>query len=77
MGGMHPASRLQGFGPSIFAEMTRLANLHGAVNLAQGFPDFPGPAFVKQAAIDAIRADRNQYARSSGSSSWCRRSPRR
>lgn len=64
----HPvaASRTRGFGPSIFAEMTRLAKEHGAVNLAQGFPDFAGPEFVKQAAIDAIRADRNQYARSAG-----------
>jgi N-succinyldiaminopimelate aminotransferase len=66
MRGPFPATRLQGFGTSIFAEMTRLAQEHGAVNLAQGFPDFPGPAFVKEAAIDAIRADRNQYARSSG-----------
>lgn len=64
----HPiaAARTRGLGPSIFAEMTRLAREHGAVNLAQGFPDFAGPDFVKQAAIEAIRADRNQYARSAG-----------
>lgn len=60
------ASRIRGFGTSIFAEMTRLANEHGAVNLAQGFPDFPGPDFVKEAAVEAIRADRNQYARMAG-----------
>ena len=46
--------------------MTRLANEHGAVNLAQGFPDFDGPDFVKEAAIEAIRAGRGQYARMSG-----------
>ncbi len=36
--------------------------LHGAINLAQGYPDFPAPAFIKQAAVDAINADVNQYA---------------
>lgn len=41
--------------------MTRLANAAGAVNLAQGFPDFPAPAFLKQAAADAIAANHNQY----------------
>jgi N-succinyldiaminopimelate aminotransferase len=46
--------------------MTRLANLHGAVNLAQGFPDFAGPAFAKDAAIAAIREGRGQYARMTG-----------
>lgn len=58
--------RLAGFGTSIFTEMTRLATEHGAVNLAQGFPDFDGPEFVKDAAIDAIRAGHGQYARMSG-----------
>ena len=42
--------------------MTRLALRHGAINLAQGFPDFPAPAALKQAAADAIAADINQYA---------------
>ncbi|MCH7824767.1 MAG: aminotransferase class I/II-fold pyridoxal phosphate-dependent enzyme [Acidobacteria bacterium] len=42
--------------------MTRKAMIHDAINLAQGFPDFPAPAIVKQAAIDAIDADINQYA---------------
>jgi aminotransferase len=42
--------------------MTRLANEHGAINLAQGFPDFPAPELLKEAAVAAIRADVNQYA---------------
>src|SRR5688572_4584894 len=42
--------------------MTRLAHRHQAVNLSQGFPDFPAPAAIKQAAADAIFADINQYA---------------
>jgi len=62
----HLSARLQGFGQSIFAEMTQLAVAHGAVNLGQGFPDFDGPEFVKQAAIAAIGAGHNQYCRSSG-----------
>lgn len=60
------AARLRPFGPTIFAEISRLAALHGAVNLAQGFPDFAGPDFVKEAAVRAIREDRNQYARMAG-----------
>jgi N-succinyldiaminopimelate aminotransferase len=65
---MRPAlsSKLAGFGTTIFAEMTRLANEHGAINLAQGFPDFDGPEFVKEAAIAAIRAGHGQYARVNG-----------
>ncbi len=58
--------KLEGFGTTIFTEMTRLANEHGAVNLSQGFPDFDGPDFVKEAAIEAVRAGRGQYARMSG-----------
>ena len=42
--------------------MTRLNQLHGGVNLSQGFPDFPAPAAVKEAACAAIQADVNQYA---------------
>ncbi len=59
-------SRLQGFGTSIFAEITQLAVANDAVNLGQGFPDFDGPDFVKQAAIEAIEAGHNQYMRSAG-----------
>ena len=50
------------FTESVIREMTRLALQHGAVNLAQGFPDFPAPAEVKEAARAAIAADDNQYA---------------
>jgi len=64
--GITGAARTQGFGTSIFSEMTRLAIKHQAVNLGQGFPDFPGPDFVKDAAREAIYADRNQYAPSHG-----------
>src|SRR5688572_7811091 len=60
------AARLRPFGTTIFTEMTRLAVKHGAVNLAQGFPDFAGPEFGKEAAVRAIREDRNQYARMPG-----------
>lgn len=62
----HLASRLQGFGTTIFAEMTQLAMRHDAVNLGQGFPDFEGPAEVRDAAIRAIQDGHNQYARSHG-----------
>jgi N-succinyldiaminopimelate aminotransferase len=54
-------SRLQGFGTTIFAEMSALAVATGAVNLGQGFPDTDGPAEIAEAAIDAIRAGHNQY----------------
>ncbi|MCA9629464.1 MAG: aminotransferase class I/II-fold pyridoxal phosphate-dependent enzyme [Myxococcales bacterium] len=60
------SSRLQGFGTTIFAEMTRLALEHGALNLGQGFPDFDAPEEVKQAAQRAIAEGNNQYARSFG-----------
>ncbi|MEO6323546.1 MAG: methionine aminotransferase [Thermoanaerobaculia bacterium] len=58
--------RLEPFGTTIFTEMTRLALQHGAINLAQGFPDFDGPDFAKDAAVEAIRAGHGQYARMSG-----------
>jgi N-succinyldiaminopimelate aminotransferase len=54
-------SRLQGFGTTIFAEMSALAVRTGAINLGQGFPDTDGPAEVAEAAIAAIRAGHNQY----------------
>jgi N-succinyldiaminopimelate aminotransferase len=53
--------RLQPFGTTIFAEMSALALETGAINLGQGFPDTDGPEVVKEAAVDAIRAGRNQY----------------
>jgi aspartate/methionine/tyrosine aminotransferase len=49
------------FSESVIREMTRLANVHGAINLGQGFPDFPAPDEVKEAARRAIAEDHNQY----------------
>jgi N-succinyldiaminopimelate aminotransferase len=60
------AERVSGFGTSIFTEISALAVQHQAVNLGQGFPDFAGPTWLKQAAIDAINADLNQYAPAPG-----------
>lgn len=56
------ATRTHSFTESVIREMTRVAREHDAVNLAQGFPDFPAPDLLKEAACDAIRADVNQYA---------------
>jgi len=50
------------FTESVIREMTRQAMLYGAVNLAQGFPDFAAPAEIKAAARAAIESDVNQYA---------------
>jgi aminotransferase len=50
------------FTESVIREMTREAMKHGAVNLSQGFPDFPAPADIKEAAARAIAANVNQYA---------------
>ena len=55
-------SKLPSSGVSIFATMTRLANEHGAINLAQGFPNFPAPGALKEAAARAVCDDINQYA---------------
>jgi aspartate/methionine/tyrosine aminotransferase len=60
------AQRVAGFGTTIFTEMSALAVQHSAVNLGQGFPDFPGPEFIKRAAADAVAADLNQYAPMAG-----------
>jgi aspartate/methionine/tyrosine aminotransferase len=56
------SDKVEHFTESVIREMTRQAMLHGAVNLAQGFPDFPAPADIKQAAQRAVAADVNQYA---------------
>ena len=61
-----PATRVRGFGTTVFAEFSALALQHNAVNLGQGFPNFPAPDFIKNAAKEAIDADLNQYARSAG-----------
>jgi aminotransferase len=50
------------FTESVIREMTRVCLKHNGVNLAQGFPDFPAPAEIKDAALKAIQADLNQYA---------------
>lgn len=60
------ARRLQSFGQTIFTEMSRLAIAHEAVNLGQGFPNFDGPDFIKDAALNAMRSGKNQYAPLSG-----------
>lgn len=56
------ARRVSSFADSVFGEMTRLARLHNAVNLSQGFPDFDAPQAVKDAACASIQAEQNQYA---------------
>jgi aspartate/methionine/tyrosine aminotransferase len=61
------AARTATFTESVIREMTRLANQHEAINLAQGFPDFPMPAPMKEAACAAIHGDINQYAITWGS----------
>ncbi|KAK7351130.1 hypothetical protein VNO77_10351 [Canavalia gladiata] len=65
----HPlqvAKRLEKFQTTIFTQMSLLAIKHEALNLGQGFPNFDGPEFVKEAAIQAIRDGKNQYARGNG-----------
>ncbi len=56
------SARTAQFTESVIREMTRQAIIHGAVNLAQGFPDFPAPADIKEKACEAINADINQYS---------------
>jgi N-succinyldiaminopimelate aminotransferase len=57
----HLTAKLQGFGTTIFAEMSGLAVSTGSVNLGQGFPDTDGPSEVLDAAVQAIRDGLNQY----------------
>jgi len=57
----HLTAKLQGFGTTIFAEMSALAVQTESVNLGQGFPDTEGPREVLDAAIDAINGGLNQY----------------
>jgi L-glutamine---4-(methylsulfanyl)-2-oxobutanoate aminotransferase len=56
------SDKVSHFTESVIREMTRQAMVHGAINLAQGFPDFPAATEIKKAAQDAIAADVNQYA---------------
>ncbi|KAK7282742.1 hypothetical protein RIF29_11762 [Crotalaria pallida] len=65
----HPlqvAKRLEKLKANVFTQWTMLGNKYGAINLGQGFPNFDGPEFVKEAAIQAIRDGKNQYARDYG-----------
>jgi N-succinyldiaminopimelate aminotransferase len=57
----HLTSRLQGFGTTVFAEMSALAVATGSVNLGQGFPDYPGPPEVLDVARAAIGTAADQY----------------
>jgi len=59
---VHTAKRTHGFTESVIRGMTRLAAEHDAINLAQGFPNFPCPEDLKEAAAKALRDDINQYA---------------
>jgi aminotransferase len=61
------ALRTHGFTESVIREMTRIANETGALNLAQGFPDFEPPALLLDAACAAVRSGVNQYAVTWGS----------
>ncbi|MGA8865805.1 MAG: aminotransferase class I/II-fold pyridoxal phosphate-dependent enzyme [Candidatus Sulfotelmatobacter sp.] len=56
------SDKVSHFTESVIREMTRQAMQYGAVNLAQGFPDFPAPAEIKEAARAAVAGDVNQYA---------------
>jgi aspartate/methionine/tyrosine aminotransferase len=58
----HISEKASRFTESVIREMTRQALAHGAVNLAQGFPDFGAPEPIKRAAVEAIERDVNQYA---------------
>jgi aspartate/methionine/tyrosine aminotransferase len=62
MSRIRSAKRVSSFADSVFGEMSRLAKLHEAVNLSQGFPDFEAPQSIKDAACAAIQAEQNQYA---------------
>ena len=61
MSKLRPSIKASSFTESVIRDMTRLANLHGAINLGQGFPDFAAPAALKGAAARAIAEDHNQY----------------
>ncbi len=64
------SKKAESFTESVIREMTRLCQSHGGINLAQGFPDFPAPKEIKEAAVAAIRADVNQYAITWGAKSF-------
>src|SRR5215831_12661577 len=61
------SERSRRFTESVIREMTRLCHQYDGVNLAQGFPDFPAPDVLKDAAVRAVQGDVNQYAITWGS----------
>jgi N-succinyldiaminopimelate aminotransferase len=61
-----PSRRAARLGTTVFSEFSALAQAHGAVNLGQGFPDFEGPAEIREAAVEALRGGVNQYAVGAG-----------
>ncbi len=64
------SKKAESFTESVIREMTRLCQIHGGINLSQGFPDFPAPDEIKEAAVAAIRDDVNQYAITWGAKSF-------
>jgi len=58
---LHASAKSSSFAESVIREMTRVAQEHDAINLGQGFPDFPAPQELKDAAARAIAEDHNQY----------------
>ncbi|WP_371375877.1 pyridoxal phosphate-dependent aminotransferase [Sporomusa aerivorans] len=60
--GGYASAKARQFTESVIREMSRIAAAHNAINLAQGFPDFPAPEAIKQAAVRAVTEDHNQYA---------------
>lgn len=66
MGKIFNASRIASMTTSIFATMSKLAFEHKATNLGQGFPDFDGPEWIMDAAYEAMKTGKNQYAPSPG-----------
>ena len=62
-----PSSRIAGFDkPTVFATFSQLSAQHNAVNMGQGFPNFPSPRFVKEALCEATMDEYTQYTRSQG-----------
>ncbi|HZD79814.1 MAG TPA: aminotransferase class I/II-fold pyridoxal phosphate-dependent enzyme [Actinomycetota bacterium] len=61
MTALRPSRKASSFTESVIREMTRLAIAHDAINLSQGYPDFPAPMELKEAARQAIAEDINQY----------------
>src|SRR5687768_15865900 len=61
------SQRTSVFTESLIREMSRVAARHGAINLAQGFPDWDPPAELIEAAKAAMDTHRHQYAVTWGS----------